>query len=68
MHEQNKIPIRTFAVSAVLLSEVEGEIKMLMMHRTKERFWCHVAGKVEAGETGWQAVIREVKEETEIVV
>ncbi|WP_250895082.1 NUDIX domain-containing protein, partial [Aeromonas dhakensis] len=27
-------------------------------------FWCHVAGTVEAGETGWQTIIREFGEET----
>ncbi len=26
--------------------------------------WCHIAGKIERGETAWQAALRELKEET----
>ena len=60
------IPIRSVIVSAVLLAEIEGEIKMLMMKRVKGNFWCHIAGKIEADETGSQAILREIKEETGI--
>ena len=41
---------------------------MLLLKRAKEGYWCHVAGKVEVGETGWQAIIREFEEETQIQV
>lgn len=60
------IPIRSAIVSAVLLSEIEGEVKMLMMKRVKGSFWCHVAGKIEANETASQAILREIQEETGI--
>jgi len=60
------IPIRSIVVSAVLLSEIEGELKILLMKRVKGNFWCHVAGKVEEGETASQAILREIKEETAI--
>lgn len=26
--------------------------------------WCHIAGKIERGETAWQTALRELKEET----
>lgn len=62
------IPIRSIAVSAVLLSEIDGELKILLMKRAKEGFWCHVVGKVEANETASQAVLREIGEETSVQV
>ncbi|OTG84777.1 NUDIX hydrolase [Acinetobacter sp. ANC 4648] len=62
------IPIRSVVVSGVALSKINGEIKILLMKRNKGGFWCHVAGKVEAGETAWQAIIREFHEETVIDV
>ena len=60
------IPIRCKAVSGVALTTVDGETKLLVMKRVKGGFWCHVAGTVEAGETGWQTIIREFGEETGI--
>ncbi|MEV3819666.1 NUDIX hydrolase [Aeromonas dhakensis] len=62
------IPIRCKTVSGVALSTIDGETKLLVMKRVKGGFWCHVAGTVEAGETGWQAIIREFGEETGIRV
>ncbi|MGL5130444.1 MAG: NUDIX hydrolase [Aeromonas popoffii] len=62
------IPIRCKAVSGVALSTMDGETKLLVMKRVKGGFWCHVAGTIEAGETGWQTIIREFGEETGITV
>ena len=62
------IPLNTSIVSGVALSEIEGQMKMLIMKRVKGGFWCHVAGSIENNETGWQAIVREFKEETEIDV
>ena len=56
------IPIRSVVVSAVLLSKIESEIKLLLMKRIKGDYWCHVAGKVEENETASQAILREIKE------
>jgi len=64
----NMIPIRSIIVSGVALSKINGEIKILLMKRNKGGFWCHIAGKVEVGEKGWQAIIREFHEETAIEV
>ncbi|NAX21536.1 NUDIX hydrolase [Vibrio sp. V39_P1S14PM300] len=62
------IPIKTSVVSGVALSEVDGVTKMLLMKRVKGDYWCHVAGSIEEGETGWQAIVREFREETQINV
>lgn len=60
------IPIRSIIVSAVLLAKIDGEFKILLMKRVKGDFWCHVAGKIEANESGTEAILREIKEETGI--
>lgn len=62
------IPIRSIVVSAVLLSEFDGQFKILLMKRVKGRFWSHIAGKIESGETASQAIVREICEETGIQV
>lgn len=62
------IPVKSSVVSGIALSEINGETKMLLMKRVNVGFWCHVAGSIEDGELGWQAIIREFKEETEIEV
>lgn len=62
------IPIKTSVVSGVALSKINGVIKMLLMKRVKGDYWCHVAGSIESDETGWQAIVREFREETQIEV
>ncbi|WP_062270697.1 NUDIX hydrolase [Endozoicomonas arenosclerae] len=62
------IPVNTSVVSGVAIADIDGEPKILLLKRSKEGFWCHVAGKIEEGETGWQAIIREFHEETGIKV
>lgn len=62
------IPVNTSIVSGVALSKMDGETKMLLMKRVKGGFWCHVAGSIEAGETGSEAIVREFLEETQIEV
>ncbi|MDO6460823.1 NUDIX domain-containing protein [Granulosicoccaceae sp. 1_MG-2023] len=57
---RNPLPLNTGVVTAVIL---QGD-KLLMMLRQREGFWCHVAGKIEQGETAVQAVLREIREET----
>lgn len=60
------IPIQATHVSGVVISEFDGVKKMLLLKRVKGGYWCHVAGGVEEGEAGWQTLIRELKEETQI--
>ena len=60
--------INTSVVSGVAISEMDGEWRILLLKRTKEEFWCHVAGSIESGELAWQAIIREFVEETAIKI
>ena len=60
------IPLNTSIVAGVALSEIDGQTKMLLMKRVKGGYWCHVAGSIEADETGWQAIVREFEDETKI--
>lgn len=62
------IPISSSIVSGVALSNIDGEMKMLLMKRVKGDFWCHVAGTIETGESAVQAIIREFQEETKLQV
>lgn len=63
MHE---IPIRSFAVSVVILRETASTHEFLLLRRNGSLAgeWCQIAGAIEAGETAWQAALREVEEET----
>lgn len=60
------IPIRSIAVSVVLLSEYEGELKLLLMKRVKGDFWSHISGHIEQNESASQTATREIFEETGI--
>ena len=61
-----EIPIRSVAVSVVVVREVVGRHEVLLLRRTRtlRGEWCQVAGAIEPGETAWQAALREVEEET----
>lgn len=61
-----EIPIRCFAVSVVILRQSNAGAQVLLLRRvtTLPGEWCQVAGKIEDGETAWQAALREVEEET----
>lgn len=52
----------TFAV----ITNAEGHV--LLCHRTDREAWNLPGGRVEAGETPWQAMEREVKEDIGLVV
>lgn len=60
------IPIQATHVSGVVISEFDDIKKMLLLERVKGGYWCHVAGGIEEEETGWQTIVRELKEETQI--
>ncbi len=64
-----EIPIRSFAVSVVALRKRLSAYEVLLLRRTRtlEGEWCQIAGAIEAGETAWQAAIRELAEETALV-
>ncbi len=61
-----EIPIRAFIISLVAMRQVAGRPEVLLLKRTDTLVgeWCQVAGKIEEGETAWQAALRELHEET----
>ena len=58
------------AVSVFLLQHHGSEVKVLLMRRatTMKGAWCQVTGGIETGEKAWQAALRDVREETGIIL
>lgn len=50
----------------VILREAGDAHEVLLLRRNGSLAgeWCQIAGAIEAGETAWQAALREVEEET----
>lgn len=61
-----EIPIKSFAVSVVVVRDNGSGHDVLLLRRTRSLAgeWCQIAGSIEPGETAWQAALRETKEET----
>ena len=61
-----ELPIRCYGVSAFLLKKDNGDYRVLLLKRTRavQGIWAGVSGKIEEGEKAWQAILREIKEET----
>lgn len=64
-----EIPIRAFISSLIALREGKTGYEVLLLKRTKTLIgeWCQIAGKIEEGETAWQAAVRELSEETALL-
>lgn len=60
------VPINTSFAALVVLAAFEEGYKILLLKRSKEAYWCHVAGRIEKNEAAWQTVVRELTEETSI--
>ncbi len=62
------IPIRTNAVVVYAVRHTARGAEVLLLKRSKgdtlDEFWLHCAGRIEEGEKGWQAAVRELREET----
>jgi dATP pyrophosphohydrolase len=67
---RQEIPIRSFSISAYVVSVRDGRGRYLILRRSSRYLhgtWQQISGRVEAGETGWQAALREIREETGLV-
>ena len=64
-----EIPIRAFMVSTVAVRKRGARHEVLLLERVNAPVgaWCQVSGKIEEGETAWQAALRELREETGLV-
>lgn len=64
------LPIRCTMVSVLALKGNAARTRILLVRRAGSYLrgvWSYVAGHVEHGETGWQAALRELREETGLV-
>lgn len=63
------VPMHAFIASIFVLREGPEGVEVLLLKRaqTLKGLWCQVAGKIEEGETAWQAGLRELREETGLV-
>lgn len=62
-----EVPIRARVVSVLVVRRTQEGPQFLLMRRASQRLngiWCQVAGSIEAGETAWEAALREMREET----
>lgn len=62
--------VKIRVIDAYIFRKTEQGLSFLLLKRAKtkiyEHLWQGVAGKIEKGETAWQAAIRELKEETSL--
>jgi dihydroneopterin triphosphate diphosphatase len=67
---EQEIPIRSFSISAYIARVEDGEGRYLLLKRRSkylEGTWQQISGLIQIGETGWQAALREIREETGLV-
>lgn len=60
--------IKHFAATAYIVSKIDGQFKVLLHKHKKLNIWIGVGGHVEKEENSEEAVIREVKEETNLEI
>lgn len=64
---RGEIPMRCTMVSVVVLRGEGPATRMLVAQRAGDYLhgvWSYIAGHIEQGEPGWQAALRELREET----
>lgn len=67
---REEIPIKSFSIAAYICKIENGIAHYLLIRRCGKYLngnWQMVSGKIEKGETAWQAALREIKEETNLV-
>jgi dATP pyrophosphohydrolase len=67
---KEEIPIKSFSIAAFICRKKNNKGKYLIIRRSRQYLkgnWQMVSGKIEKGETAWQAALREIKEETGLI-
>lgn len=65
-----RVPFVCNYISLVVLRPSARGHEVLLLERTGETMhgeWCQIAGGIEPGELAWETVLREMKEETQLV-
>ncbi len=57
-----------FTATAYILAKIDGEYKVLLHNHKKHRIWLGIGGHLEKDENPVEAVLREVKEETDLEI
>lgn len=69
--QESKLRFLSNAVIVYVLRETERGVEVLHLKRNKgnwlDDYWLHVAGGIEDGEKAWQAALRELQEEAQLV-
>lgn len=60
--------IKHFTATAYIVSKIDGEYKILLHKHKKHRIWIGIGGHIEKDENPVEALIREVKEETNLQI
>jgi len=55
-----------FTATAYIAARIDGEYKVLLHKHKKHGFWLGIGGHIEKDENPVEAVLREVKEETNL--
>lgn len=67
---REEVPIKSFSISAYICKIENNICNYLIIKRCSSYLnnnWQMISGKIEKGETAWQAALREIKEETNII-
>ncbi|MBN2444111.1 MAG: NUDIX domain-containing protein [Spirochaetales bacterium] len=67
---REEVPIKSFSIAAFICKIEKNICYYLIIRRCStylNKNWQMVSGKIEKGETAWQAALREIKEETNII-
>jgi dATP pyrophosphohydrolase len=70
MDIRQEIPVKSYSIAAYLCRIASGRGRYLIIKRSTpylEDSWQMISGAVEPGETGWEAALREIKEEAGLV-